>query len=153
MPPISYAYPPRGHRTVQTWHLTSTRDLAGLRADITRVVSEGQGAALDESVDGLVLIASELATNALRHGGGSATVHLGTGGPTYLLEVVDQAPGSPPHVAVDRGRGDGGFGLVLALGVARQVGWFRTESSKCIWSVHPAPTRDLEAEGSTPGAR
>ncbi len=149
MPPISYAHPPGGHRTVQTWHLASTRDLAGLRADVSRQLSDGQGGVSDEAVDGLVLVSSELATNALRHGGGPATVHLSTDGATYLLEVVDQAPESPPQVAVDRDGGDGGFGLVLALRVAHEVGWFRTERSKCVWSVHaaPAPAGGLSPAG------
>lgn len=150
MPPISYAHPPRGHRTVRTWHLASTRDLAGFRADVTRELSDGLGSTRDQAVDGLVLISSELATNALRHGGGSATVHLGTDGATYLLEVVDQAPEAPPQVAVDRDSGDGGFGLLLALGVAREVGWFRTDSSKCVWSVHAAPA---PAGGSSQAGR
>lgn len=123
---------------MRTWHLASTRDLAGLRADVARAVTGGRAPAPEQSVDGLVLIASELATNALRHGGGSATVHLSTDGPTYLLEVVDRAPEAPPQVAVDRDRGDGGFGLVLALGVALEAGWFRTETSKCVWTVHTA---------------
>lgn len=139
MPPIQYAHPPRGHRAVRTWHLASTRDLAGLRADVSRILTGDHASAREQSVDGLVLIASELATNALRHGGGSATVHLSTDGPTYLLEVVDSAPGAPPQVAVDRDSRDGGFGLVLALGVAREMGWFRTETSKCVWTVHTAP--------------
>ncbi len=146
MPPIQYGHPPRGHLPVRTWHLASTRDLAGLRADVARAVTGDSAPAPEESVDGLVLIASELATNALRHGGGSATVHLSTDGPTYLLEVVDRAPGAPPQVAVDRDSGDGGFGLVLALGVARQVGWFRSETSKCVWTVHTATTPALSRE-------
>lgn len=124
---------------MRTWHLASTRDLAGLRADVLRILTGDLASAPDQSVDGLVLIASELATNALRHGGGSATVHLSTDGPTYLLEVVDRAPESPPQVAVDRDSGNGGFGLVLALGVALEAGWFRTETSKCVWTVHTAP--------------
>ena len=140
MPPIQYSHPPRGHRAVRTWQLASTRDLAGLRADVARALTGDHTPTPAESVDELVLIASELATNALRHGGGSATVHLSTDGPTYLLEVVDRTPGAPPQVAVDRDNGDGGFGLVLALGVAREVGWFRTETSKCVWTVHTAPT-------------
>jgi serine/threonine-protein kinase RsbW len=139
VPPIQYAHPPRGHRAVRTWHLASTRDLAGLRADVSRILTGDLASAPDQSVDGLVLIASELATNALRHGGGSATVHLSTDGPTCLLEVVDRVPESPPQVAVDRDSGDGGFGLVLALGVALEAGWFRTETSKCVWTVHTAP--------------
>jgi anti-sigma regulatory factor (Ser/Thr protein kinase) len=136
LPPISYARPPQGHRTTRTWHLASTRDLAGMRAGVAKAVSGGTSKA---SLDELVLIVSELATNALRHGGGTATVHLGVDDESYLLQVVDQAPESPPHVAADRGTGDGGFGLVLALGVAREVGWYRTESSKVVWSVHDAP--------------
>lgn len=126
---------------MRTWHLASTRDLAGLRADVSGILTGDHTSAPEQSVDGLVLIASELATNALRHGGGSATVYLGTDGPTYLLEVVDRAPGAPPQVAVDRDSGDGGFGLVLALGVALEAGWFRTETSKCVWTVHTAPVR------------
>lgn len=124
---------------MRTWHLASTRDLAGLRADVSKILTGDHASAPEQSVDGLVLIASELATNALRHGGGSATVHLSTDGPTYLLEVVDSAPGAPPQVAVDRDSRDGGFGLVLALGVALEAGWFRTEMSKCVWTVHTAP--------------
>lgn len=124
---------------MRTWHLASTRDLAGLRADVSKILTGDHASAPEQSVDGLVLIASELATNALRHGGGSATVHLSTDGATYLLEVVDSAPGAPPQVAVDRDSRDGGFGLVLALGVALEAGWFRTEMSKCVWTVHTAP--------------
>lgn len=110
-----------------------------MRAGVAQAASAAAGGASTAILDGLVLIVSELATNALRHGGGTATVRLGVDDASYLLEVVDHAPERPPHVAADRDAGDGGFGLVLALGVAREVGWYRTESSKVVWSVHDAP--------------
>ncbi|MET9591936.1 ATP-binding protein [Streptomyces sp. NPDC006516] len=63
-----------------------------------------------DTVEALVLVVSELVTNALRHGGGRYTLELSVGPCTVTAAVSDLNPAHPRERAPDLGGGTGGFG-------------------------------------------
>ncbi|MGR8012158.1 ATP-binding protein [Streptomyces hypolithicus] len=60
--------------------------------------------------DTLVLVVSELVTNALRHGGGQYTLELSAGPGTVTAAVSDPNPAHPRERTPDLNGGSGGFG-------------------------------------------
>ncbi|GHB05061.1 ATP-binding protein [Streptomyces chryseus] len=94
-------------------HLTmgdSTADVHRAR-DITRAFADSLDPAPSADVaDTLVLVVSELVTNALRHGGGHYTLELSAGPDTVSAAVSDPSPTPPREVAPDLNDGSGGFG-------------------------------------------
>ncbi|WP_328584913.1 ATP-binding protein [Streptomyces sp. NBC_00370] len=70
--------------------------------------------ALDaEAADTIVLVVSELVTNALRHGGGTYTLRL-TAHPDYVeVAVDDPGPQEPRMRTPDLNGGTGGFGWAM----------------------------------------
>ncbi|MFJ6854494.1 ATP-binding protein [Streptomyces sp. NPDC091271] len=80
--------------------------------EATRVFLEalGQPAVDPEAADTIVLVVSELVTNALRHGGGSYTLRL-TAHPELIEVAVDDPSPRAPHMRIpDLKDGTGGFG-------------------------------------------
>src|SRR3712207_9005078 len=65
----------------------------------------------DDARDGLLLVFEELASNALRHGGGAVRALVVAGTDGWLLDLSDEAPDRPPVPAVDRDPALGGMGL------------------------------------------
>ncbi|WP_434597971.1 ATP-binding protein [Streptomyces sp. A5-4] len=63
-----------------------------------------------DMADTLVLVVSELVTNALRHGGGYYTLKLSAGPDTVSAAVSDPNPSHPRERAPDLNGGSGGFG-------------------------------------------
>ncbi|WP_434587114.1 ATP-binding protein [Streptomyces sp. A5-4] len=63
-----------------------------------------------DTADTLVLVVSELVTNALRHGGGHYTLKLSTDPGTMTAAVSDPSPAHPRERTPDLGGGSGGFG-------------------------------------------
>ncbi|MGW6128398.1 ATP-binding protein [Cellulomonas sp. NPDC055163] len=132
------ARPPARFEPVRQWVLEALAGLPGLRAGLreqigTRAHVDGGGPAGDLT-SRVVLIASELATNALSHGGAPAVVTLYRGGTRLLLEIADQDPTTQPRIAGDRAPGQGGFGLQIARRLAEDVGWYRTDTGKIVWA-------------------
>ncbi|MBB2925513.1 two-component sensor histidine kinase [Cellulomonas cellasea] len=82
----------------------------------------------------MVLVASELATNALRHGTPPTTVALHQCEDRFLLTVADHDPTTRPYLAGRRTPGAGGFGLQIATMLALDLGWYRTETTKVVWA-------------------
>ncbi|MDB1087142.1 ATP-binding protein [Streptomyces sp. ACA25] len=104
----------------------------------------------------LVLLVSELVTNAVVHTGRPAVLRLGLGLPepgaagTMRLEVVDGSS-RPPQRRSAGGDDTGGRGLELVELLADRWGWHREGSGKRVWceidwpagggrrSRHPSP--------------
>lgn len=148
MTTISLSRPPQGHRVLRTWTLDSVEELTHLRADLTRALDAGGTVAVEVSqqvVDGMVLVSSELATNALKHAHPPTTVTLAVDSETFLLDVADDAPDAVPALAQNRGPGESGFGLVLAARLATTVGWYTAGGTKHIWATFPAHAKQLRA--------
>jgi anti-sigma regulatory factor (Ser/Thr protein kinase) len=89
----------------------SIEDLHALRAEVSAYAS-GLGASR-EQIDALLIVAVELATNALRHGGGGGQFQLWQRGDAMLCRVIDHGPGmadptaglTPPDPLAADGRG------------------------------------------------
>jgi signal transduction histidine kinase len=85
--------------------------------------------------DRLVLALDEMASNALRHGGGRVRATVRPLANAWLIEVRDGAPGTPPTPAVNRDPSEGGLGLYLIAELATDHGWYVTAGAKHVWAV------------------
>jgi serine/threonine-protein kinase RsbW len=142
--PLVAAYPPDTFALERSWVLDSPQQLSPLRTAILAAVA-GDGpaagasaAALDEVAENMVLIASELATNALKYAYPPTVVSLLRDGDTFLLDVEDHTPETAPYVATGRPEGHGGLGLQIARRLAFDVGWYAKGLEKHVWAILPA---------------
>ncbi|WP_046734021.1 ATP-binding protein [Streptomyces humi] len=102
----------------------------------------GSGIAADESLaETLILLVSELVTNAVVHTGRPAVLRLSLpgadregvdGAATVRLEVADTSTRAPVPRCVD-GDATGGRGLALVDGLADRWGWSPEGAGKRIW--------------------
>jgi anti-sigma regulatory factor (Ser/Thr protein kinase) len=118
-----------------TWRLRDVAELPGVRAELRRTASTDAPAA--DLLDQLILAFDEMASNALRHGGGEvrATVRLTAN--AYLIEVSDRAASAPPTPAVGRDPSEGGLGLYLIAEMATEHGWYVEGGAKFVWALLP----------------
>jgi anti-sigma regulatory factor (Ser/Thr protein kinase) len=92
------------------------------------------------AVDDALLVVTELATNALQHGGGHALLRLTVDGTHLRIEVFDDDPAPP----VRRPAGpDGGWGLALVERLATAWGTARHGRGKVVWCALPAQSAEL----------
>lgn len=129
---------PPGFHELWCTELDSVADLAALRRRL-RAETTGSCTVARPSVEHwaerLVLIADELTSNALRHGGGPVATALSRGGNQWLVSVSDHAPDTPPEPAHDRDPARGGLGLHLIADLALCHGWFPDRGVKTVWAV------------------
>ncbi|MFF5448101.1 ATP-binding protein [Streptomyces sp. NPDC012888] len=93
----------------------------------------GSGIGDDEPLaETLILLISELVTNAVVHTGCPAVLRMLLGGPGVRVEVADSSdrPPSPRHAD---GEDTGGRGLELVVGLADRWGWQREGAGKRVW--------------------
>lgn len=132
------ALPPTRFVPVRRWVLDTVGELDGVRQELREEVNTRTGTATDRLLGriahDLVLVASELATNAILHGRPPTIVELLQDGADFLLTVADHDVSSEPRIVGDRPPGQGGFGLQIARRLARDVGWYRTHTVKVIWA-------------------
>jgi anti-sigma regulatory factor (Ser/Thr protein kinase) len=97
----------------------SATSVAGAR-DSARDFLEGLGHPLAaESADTVILVVSELVTNALRHGGGTCTLGLIAHPDSIEVTVYDRSPEMPRMRTPDLNDGTGGFGWPMVNRLAR----------------------------------
>ena len=133
------AYPPPA-APVLTWQLRDVAELPRLREDIRRhtdVAVRPDDEASADLRDQLVLAVDEMASNALRHGGGDVRAVLRLTEDSYLIDVSDQAQDSPPSPAIGRDPSEGGLGLYLIAEMASMHGWYVREGQKHVWALLP----------------
>lgn len=129
------ARPSDRFRLLQSWLLGDARDLGRLRHELLAVASRASPAPSDDVAGHVVLVASELATNALRHGSGPTGVHLSSDRGDLLLDVSDEDTVAAPSIATGRDPGEGGFGLVIAQQLSHELGWYTTATTKHVWAT------------------
>ncbi|MEV0454184.1 ATP-binding protein [Catellatospora methionotrophica] len=87
----------------------------------------------DPSGDALIL-ASELVSNAVLHGGGAVAIRLARIGGGLRIEVTDRSPVPPQR----RPAGvDGGLGLGLVEGLSARWGVVPGRTGKVVWLEYP----------------
>ncbi|MFI5613671.1 ATP-binding protein [Amycolatopsis sp. NPDC051903] len=104
--------------------------VAGLAAarDFTRTALTGWG--LLTLADDAVLVVSELATNAVLHGAGAASLRLSHAGSVVRIEVADESAAVP---AKRSSGADGGWGLRLVELLSLAWGVTPTAGGKVVW--------------------
>lgn len=94
--------------------VADARDAARVFLDRLR-----QPAMATEAADTVVLVVSELATNAVRHGGGTCTLELTAHAESIEVAVHDSSPHAPRMRTPDLYGGTGGFGWPMVNRLAR----------------------------------
>jgi anti-sigma regulatory factor (Ser/Thr protein kinase) len=82
----------------------------------------------------LTLIASELVTNAVQHGGGPIELRLEHSDGVVTIEVVDGDSTAQPLLRSPAGDDGGGRGLRIVETLAREWGVRATETGKIVWA-------------------
>ncbi|GIF00426.1 ATP-binding protein [Paractinoplanes rishiriensis] len=127
---------------VGSWTLDSYGQLKLLRAEL-RAALLGEplppGRDLDEVPEKMVLVATELATNALTHAHPPTVVELRRTEQTFILDVTDDEPDTPPEIADSRPLGAGGRGLRMARELALDIGWYSERGVKHVWTEFSLP--------------
>ncbi|MGY2127769.1 ATP-binding protein [Blastococcus sp. SYSU DS0617] len=128
------AAPPPAERLLD-WQLGGVAELPAMRAHVRGAM----GPSVDpDALDQLILALDEMASNALRHGGGGrveASVRSTDTG--YLIEVSDAAAARPPRPAINRDPSEGGLGLYLIARMALRHGWYASARAKHVWALLP----------------
>jgi anti-sigma regulatory factor (Ser/Thr protein kinase) len=94
--------------------------------------------------DDVVLVVSELVSNAIRHGWGTATIRLSGSSGRVRIEVADDSPVLP---SVRQGGPDGGWGLALTERLSEHWGVERRDAGKVVWcELVPAVAGDMGGE-------
>jgi anti-sigma regulatory factor (Ser/Thr protein kinase) len=121
------------------WELSAVSELPRVRAQLRRgLAAESTGDALAEERDEAVVLAfDEMASNALRHGGGGVRARVQQTPDAWLVEVRDSAPDTPPRPAVGRDPSQGGLGLYLIAEMADAHGWHLADGQKSVWALLP----------------
>ncbi len=138
---LASSVPPDRFTPVRSWSLDSVTDLARVRRELLHEVTAAHAEpqlTLGRVPENMVLVASELATNALQHGLPPTILSLLTDGRDYLLDVCDSNLEAVPVVAGERPMGAGGFGLVIARRLSQDVGWYTADTTKHVWAIFPA---------------
>jgi anti-sigma regulatory factor (Ser/Thr protein kinase) len=134
------AIPPEA-RDELVWELSAVAELPQMRTDLRRFAA-GRNPDLGEDAtdlhDRLVLALDEMASNALRHGGGGGVrATLRSTDDAWLIDVSDFATARPPAPAVDRDPSEGGLGLYLIAELATRHGWYAADDCKHVWALIP----------------
>lgn len=132
--------PPLDARLLHTWRLDTSGELRTLRASLQQALADEGGtseADLGDIPERMMLVATELATNAIKHGIPPTEVRLTRTDHHFVLDVADHDLTTFPELNDVRPVGAGGRGLMLAKAFAVEVGWYATETTKHIWASFP----------------
>jgi two-component sensor histidine kinase len=139
---------PQGFRELWCQELHSLRELSTLRARLRKTLTGSSAVVHPEREhwsERLVLIADELTSNALRHGGAPVATALSRRADRWLVAVSDSSTDVPPAPAEGRDPGLGGFGLYLVADLSAAHGWFVGHRQKAVWAVVEADERERTA--------
>jgi anti-sigma regulatory factor (Ser/Thr protein kinase) len=126
------------------WQLEAMHVVSRVRSDLRARVAHPSvsSASSEDARDGLLLVFEELASNALRHGGGDVRALVVAGPDGWLLDLSDEAPDRPPVPAVDRDPALGGMGLHLVAQLSSDYGWEARPGRKHVWARLPSGRSD-----------
>lgn len=110
-----------GRRTEHAERTTYPDTAAQARDTAREFLSDLAPAPTPETTENVVLVVSELVTNALRHAGGITQMRLTAGRNTVEITVQDPSPTRPRPRHPDITGYEGGYGLTLVNFLARIV--------------------------------
>jgi hypothetical protein len=135
--------PPDAALDVREWVLDSFTELRQLRAGLFETLYGEPlppGGELDDVPEHMSVAATELATNALRHGRPPTRVYLRRTEHTFVLDVADEDPETMPEIPGSRPPGAGGLGLRLVSELAEAAGWYVDGVRKHVWAEFRIPS-------------
>lgn len=138
------------------WQLEAIHVVSRVRSDLRARVAHPSvsTSSTEDARDGLLLVFEELASNALRHGGGAVRALVVASDAGWLLDLSDEAPDRPPVPAVDRDPSLGGMGLHLVAQLSVDYGWEGRPGRKHVWARLPSGLRQAEeAQDQVPEPR
>jgi serine/threonine-protein kinase RsbW len=137
--------PPAQAVELARWLLSGGDELRPLRLALRDALAAHglvDPAGPDEVVDRVVLVATELVSNALRHGAPPAVVRLLRSDGEFLVDVADHdVAGAPKLAGIDQA-GVGGRGLHIVRTLSRELCWYATATTKHIWASFPVTGAD-----------
>ncbi len=126
------------------WALDEIAELPRVRAELRRhslAHPSSRSTADPETASDLrnqlILALDEMASNALRHGGGAVRASVRLTADAYVIEVSDRAAAAPPSPAVGRDPSEGGLGLYLIAEMSSAHGWYVRDGAKHVWALLP----------------
>ena len=138
--PWPSAAPPQA-RDELVWELSAVGELPGVRTDVRHFAAAQEADAGPDAADlhdRLILALDEMASNALRHGGGGGVrAVLRSTADAWLIDVSDGAHTRPPAPAIGRDPSEGGLGLYLIAELATAHGWYAQDGCKHVWALIP----------------
>jgi anti-sigma regulatory factor (Ser/Thr protein kinase) len=138
----SSALPPGGKVQLGQWALETFAELRLLRASLRRTLTgevAAGGGAPDNVPDRMVVIATELAANAMAHAKPPTTVRLFRTESTLILDVADNDPWIVPQFAAEHPSRAGGLGMFLARKLSDDIGWYVADGTKHVWAQVAIP--------------
>ncbi|SNY74771.1 ATP-binding protein [Paractinoplanes atraurantiacus] len=117
---------------VGRWTIGEPVELRILRAEMRKVDTV-------PASDTLLVVATELASNALRHARSRAVVALLRRPDAVIIDVADRDPRGRPAVDARRPKRSGGLGLRLTERLALDVGWYPAVGGKHVWARFALP--------------
>ena len=85
-------------------------------------------------LDDALLVASELAANAVRHGRPPIELRLDVDATTVRITVSDHGEAADPHIVTADPAAGHGRGLAIVIALAREVGWSRDGDRLDVWA-------------------
>lgn len=143
VPHLQTSPPPPEAEELHVWVLDDGTQLRHLRAALQKALTGHQflaGDTLGGVPERMVLVATELATNAIVHGLPPTEVRLLRTADRFVLDVADRDLSTVPELAHNRPLHAGGRGLQLARAFSLDVGWYATDTAKHIWATFPRHT-------------
>lgn len=132
---VPAARPPQHYELVHEWTIESSSDVSRVRSEIAeRAVATGDwDPDGSEVLDRLVLVCSELSSNALTHARPPVCARLQTSPSRFLVDVSDDVLGTSPVLASQPEFG--GLGLALTSALASSSGWYVDGGRKHVWAT------------------
>jgi anti-sigma regulatory factor (Ser/Thr protein kinase) len=136
MSPSQAPFPPAPRHA--SYALDGLHGSVGTARDCTRLFFAGPNETLTEPVLGdVLLVVSELVSNAVRHAPGPCTLSLTQGHEQVTIAVSDSFASLPVPRSADLTSGTGGFGWHLLRNLARHVRITARPDGKTITAVLP----------------
>ncbi len=137
---------------VWRWQLPSVHDASRVRMDLRARLAHPSlaSSSTEDAREGLLLAFEELASNALRHGGGAVEAVIVATRQGWLLTLSDEAPDRPPVPAVDRDPALGGMGLPMVAQLSVHHGYAVAGDRKHVWAQL---TSGVPVSGAAPTRR